>query len=324
MKHMVTREETYSKAFELKKKALKEKERRYNMMLDSAYAENPRIKELENEQASVGAELVLASLSDNERAAALREHLKAITAEKKLLLEKAGVENIVYDCQMCRDTGYVSGKICDCVKKAAAGIMIAELSKEMPILSSRFDNFDLKYYKDTDTREGNPRRRMTAILKTCKEYVLHFDPHKSPNLLFMGSAGLGKTHLTLAVVAGVAEKGFVPVYGSAENLFAQLEKEKFSSENRGAYDMMTGCDLLVIDDLGAEMVTSFSKSALYNLINTRMLSGRPTIINTNLSMKEIETRYTPRISSRLIGNYDAYRFLGDDIRQQKAIERANG
>ena len=102
----------------------------------------------------------------------------------------------------------------------------------------------------------------------------------------------------------------------------QLEKEKFSSENRVAYDMMTGCDLLVIDDLGAEMVTSFSKSALYNLINTRMLSGRPTIINTNLSMKEIETRYTPRISSRLIGNYDAYRFLGDDIRQQKAVERA--
>ena len=71
------------------------------------------------------------------------------------------------------------------------------------------------------------------------------------------------------------------------------------------------------------MRTSFTKSALYNLVNTRLLSGKPTIINTNLTMKEIETRYTARISSRLIGSYDAYKFIGGDIRQQKAVERMN-
>ena len=238
-----------------------------------------------------------------------------------MLLDKFGVQDIKYDCPLCSDTGYVGGKICDCVKHLVSAFIAEEMSEEMPLGTSRFDNFDLKYYPDKDTKEGNPRRRMTAILKACREYALKFDPKTSGNLLFMGSAGLGKTHLTLALVGEVIERGFIPVYGAAENLFSQIEKEKFTGENRGAYDAMIKSDLLVIDDLGAEMATSFSKSALYNLVNTRLLANRPTVINTNLTMKEIEARYTPRISSRLIGSFDAYKFIGPDIRQQKAVEK---
>ena len=99
----------------------------------------------------------------------------------------------------------------------------------------------------------------------------------------------------------------------------EVEKEKFHSENSGAYEQMQTCDLLVIDDLGTEMVTTFTKSALYNLINTRLLNKKPTIINTNLSMKEIEEIYSPRITSRLVGNYNANKFVGFDIRQQKIL-----
>ena len=320
---MITREEAYKKAIEQKKQAQKEKQRRYNMLLDSAYASNPRLKEIDREHAAVGASLVNAVLSGGKAIEGLKKHSAALTLEKKLILEKAEVKEPVPDCTLCGDTGYVSGKICDCVKRKASEIMLKELSAEMPFESSRFDNFSLNYYKDEDGKEGNPRRRITAILKVCKEYVIGFDPKKSKNLLFMGSAGLGKTHLTLAIVSGLIEKGFLPVYGSAENLFSKIEKEKFAGENRGTYESMTNCDLLVIDDLGAEMATSFTKSALYNLVNTRLLSGKPTIINTNLTMKEIEARYTARISSRLIGSYDAYKIIGGHIRQQKAVERMN-
>lgn len=318
---MITREEAYKKATEQKKQAKKEKQRRYNMLLAAAYEANPRLTEIDREHAAVGASLINAALSGGKKLEDIKKHSTALSLEKKLLLDKAGVKEPVPDCSVCGDTGYVGGKICGCVKRKAAEIMFSELSLEMPLESSRFDNFNLNYYKDEDTKSGNPRRRMTAILKVCTEYVINFDPKKSQNLLFMGSAGLGKTHLTLAVVSSLIEKGFVPIYGSAENLFAKIEKEKFTGENRGAYESMTNCDLLVIDDLGAEMATSFTKSALYNLVNTRLLSGRPTVINTNLSMKEIETRYTARISSRLIGSFDAYKFIGDDIRQQKAVER---
>lgn len=320
---MITREAAYRRAIDNKKQVQKEKKQRYNMLLAAAYSANPRLGEIDRERAAIGAKLVNAALSGGDALENLKQHSTALTLEKKLILEKAEIKEPTPDCTVCGDTGYVGGKICGCIKRIAAGIMLSELSAEMPLESSRFDNFDLKYYKDEDGKEGNPRRRMTAILKTCREYVIAFDPKKSGNLLFMGSAGLGKTHLTLAIVSGVIEKGFVPVYGSAENLFAKIEKEKFAGENRGAYETMTDCDLLVIDDLGAETATSFTKSALYNLVNTRILSGKPTIINTNLSMKEIETRYTARISSRLIGSFDPYKFIGNDIRQQKAIERMN-
>lgn len=318
---MITKEIAFKTAFEIKKERLTEKQRRYNMLLDSAYAANPRLNEIDFQLSSVGAQLVTAALSGKSGVEKLKKFADALAAEKKMLLAKAEVDAIEYDCPICSDTGYVGGKICDCVKKIASGVMISKMSDEMPIGDSRFDNFDLKYYSDKNTDDGNPRRRMTAVLKVCSEYVIGFDPKSSHNLLFMGSAGLGKTHLSLAIVSGLIEKGFTPLYGSAENLFMQMEKEKFESKNIGFYESVISADLLVIDDLGAEIETKFSKAALYNILNTRLLAGRPTIINTNLTMKEIEARYTPRISSRLIGSFDAYKFLGDDIRQQRAIER---
>ena len=219
---MITREEAYKRAIEQKKQVQKDKQRRYNMLLAAAYASNPRLEEIDREHAAVGARLVNAALSGGNALEDLKKHSAALTLEKKLILKKSEVQEPVPDCSICGDTGYVGGKICDCVKKLSAGIMLSDLSVEMPLDSSRFDNFNLNYYKDEDCQNGNPRRRMTAILKVCKEYVIGFDPKRSKNLLFMGSAGLGKTHLTLAVVSGLIEKGFVPVYGSAENLFNKI------------------------------------------------------------------------------------------------------
>ena len=162
---------------------------------------------------------------------------------------------------------------------------------------------------------------MTAILNINKNYANDFNPEKSENLLFMGGAGLGKTHLTLSIVNEVIKKGFMPFYASADNLFALLESEKFEREGKGNREAILNCDLLVIDDLGTEMVTQFTRAELYTLINTRILYGLPTIINTNLSIKELENLYTARVVSRLIGNYSAHKFVGIDIRQQKKMEK---
>ena len=319
---MVTREYTYAKAFQEKKEKVNKRNREREMLLSSLYESEPVLGKIETRLKALGAKLVMTTLSGNkEELKAIKEESKFLSKQKKEILKKAKIPSDKYDCDICKDTGYVSGKICDCIKKQASRIMATELSKEMPLDACRFENFDLKFYSDkTDENGTNPRRRMTAVLKLCREYVINFGT-SSENLLFIGGVGLGKTHLTLAIVSGVIEKGFMPVYGSAENLFSAVENEKFSGENKGTYDTMLNCDLLVIDDLGAEMATAFTKSVLYNLINTRILSGKPTIINTNLSMKEIEERYSPRIASRLIGNYNANRFLGQDIRQQKLLRK---
>lgn len=317
---MVTREYTFKKAFERQADSLKKAQSERQMLINALYVSVPELETIETRLKSLGAQLPILTLSgDKEKLKEVEGTLKSLTKQKEEIYKKAKIPPIKYSCDICKDTGYVSGKICECIKKEASRIMAEELSREMPLNDCRFDNFDLKYYPDkTDGDSANPRRRMTAILKLCREYVINFG-NKSENLLFTGNAGLGKTHLTLAIVSGVIEKGFTPVYGSAENLFSAVEKEKFDRQGIGSYDMMLNCDLLVIDDLGTEMVTAFTKSVLYNLINTRIMSGKPTIINTNLTMKEIESIYSPRISSRLIGHYNANKFLGPDIRQQKLL-----
>lgn len=312
---MITREVTFKKAFKLKKEALLEQQRKREMLLAAAYETNPKLYEIDNKLAEIGANLAITVLSgDAKKIATLKALAQDLSGEKEAILKKCEVPEISYDCVICNDTGYVGGRVCDCVKKLANGILISEFTKQMPLDDCKFENFDLKYYSNKDDN-----RRMTAILKLCKEYVINFDPQSSPNLLFMGKAGLGKTHLTLAIVSGVIEKGYTPIYGPCENLFSLIEKEKFTGENKGSYEAMINCDLLVLDDLGAEMATAFSKAALYNLINTRMLSKKPTIINTNLEIEEITERYSPRVTSRLIGNYTSKMFLGEDIRQQKIL-----
>lgn len=319
---MVKREDAFAEALSRKREILAEKERVYDRRRTAAYEANDRLPAIDRELAASGAQIALTALSGD--SAALRELQKEIallSAEREELLQKAGVAELVFDCPLCRDTGYVGGKLCDCVKTMAKQITARKLNEEMPLDDCRFDNFDLNYYPNTDTKKGNPHKRMTGVLKLCREYVLNFDPATAQNLLFIGDTGLGKTHLTLAIVAALVDRGFNVIYGSAYNLFSAIEQEHFSGQNGDSYDALLACDLLVLDDLGTEFVTPFVQSVFYNVINSRLLAKKPTVINTNLSMSQIEKRYTARVSSRLIGTYTARQFIGADIRQIKALEK---
>ena len=136
----------------------------------------------------------------------------------------------------------------------------------------------------------------------------------------MGETGLGKTHLSLAIAGEVLKKGFGVVYGSVQNLFSNIEKEHFgrATDADGTTEkMLLECDLLILDDLGAEFTTSFTVATFNNIVNTRMLTSKPTIISTNLSLTEMQKRYSERIASRIIGEYNILTFAGKDIRQQK-------
>ena len=77
------------------------------------------------------------------------------------------------------------------------------------------------------------------------------------------------------------------------------------------------CDLLILDDLGTEMNTSLSVSAIYEVLNSRLREGRSTVVSSNLDTEEIARRYSPQIASRLAGSFDVLNFLGSDIRLRK-------
>ena len=84
--------------------------------------------------------------------------------------------------------------------------------------------------------------------------------------------------------------------------------------SREMLDTLHFVDLLIIDDLGTEFMTSFTGPELFNTLNTRILNLKPTIISTNLSLAELKNFYSDRIISRIFGNYEILPVFGDDIR----------
>lgn len=80
---------------------------------------------------------------------------------------------------------------------------------------------------------------------------------------------------------------------------------------------MTDCDLLILDDVGTEFNSPFYTAALYNVINERILSEKPTIISTNLDKKQLKARYGEQIASRISGMFHPLACAGKDIRQLK-------
>lgn len=318
----MTREQSYAKAFENQKNALMLKKATFEAAMQKLSAENAAFAETNKKLSCLGAQLAITAISgDSAALAKMQSEMTALSNERSEILKSAGIADIEYACTACRDTGYINGKICSCIHDSAKEILVQSLSTSLPLDSCRFENFDLNYYPTENADGKNPKKRMTQILKLCREYAINFDPKLSGSLLFMGNAGLGKTHLTLSVVYELLNRGFNVIYGAAYNLFGEMESEHFDRHTNIAYNAAVGCDLLVIDDLGSEFVSPYIQSLLYNIINTRDLANLPTIINTNLTMSEIEDKYTARISSRL-QKYTAKKFIGNDIRQLKAIEKS--
>ena len=223
-----------------------------------------------------------------------------------------------YTCSNCCDTGRKSGILCSCYKEVCRAEAQKELAKSSGSASCSFDNFNLSYYADNGAEDGtNPRRKMNNYYNFCVNYAKDFSL-ASPSIIMMGKTGLGKTHLSLSVAKTVISNekaNFGVVYAPAQKLVSNLEREHFSGSGSDALlRKYTDCDLLIIDDLGAEFPSSFTTSAIGNLINERLYENRPTIISTNLTGKELADRYTERTASRILGEYRKLYFVGEDIR----------
>lgn len=319
---MAYSKETYKKAeqelAERRSRALAEREEHHRI----AVAAVPEILETEEKMSSAGLATIKAlgmgADDAKEYIRKLSEINLAAQAQRSLLLKNAGFpENwldVRYSCKKCEDKGFVNGIMCDCFKELLKSLEYEKLCSNLPVNNCRFDNFKLDYYP-----EGvgtSPRRRMESVLDFCKTYAAEFS-QKSSSLLLYGHTGLGKTHLSLAIAGKVVEAGYGVIYSSAQNLFNKLEKEKFGRSDGNTEENILDCDLLIIDDLGAEFTTQFTVSALYNIVNSRELEGKPTIISTNLTPEQLLSTYSERIASRILNNYTLLRFDGTDIRQIK-------
>ncbi len=284
---------------------------------EKLYKENATLAELDRALAASGAMVATVALSgDKKLLKELSEKTATLNAKRKEILAACGGTEPQFSCKKCKDTGRVDGITCSCVKDIARELMYANLCARMPLEESSFDNFDLSYYPTKDSDGLNPRARMKEILALCKKYAASFST-ASESLLFLGGVGLGKTHLSLAIANQAIKKGYGVVYGPAPALVSAAERERFSNEDNGAMESLLSCDLLIIDDLGTEFSTQFSQAVINEVVNTRLQKKLPTIINTNLDLRALAEKYTPRVSSRLIGCYTMRQFLGEDVRLLK-------
>ena len=296
------------------------------------YERVPEIRRIDGElrrQMAELARLALGRAADlDERLAALREaNLDGQRRRAELLVEHGWPINYldeIVSCPVCRDVGMVDGQVCDCLKKLYNQELTRELGTLLQHGDESFERFDLSLYGETPL-EGDsiaPRRAMSNILQLCRQFADEF-PDVTTNLLFQGRPGLGKTYLSACIAREAAEKGCSVCYDSAAAAFEAFEQQRFARDPETAeaaalrVRRMLDCDLMILDDLGTEMITSLTLSALYTLLNSRLTRKKPIIISTNLTDEQLQQCYTPQICSRLKGEFLRLRFIGQDIRLMK-------
>lgn len=285
------------------------------------YAISPEAKRLDAELSGTGLALVRIALSRGdvkESLANLRAENEALQARRRELLASLGLPadytDVRYTCPTCRDTGYTEKGMCACMRRLLVEEGFRSSGLGGLIEKQSFDNFSLHFYK------GEDKEAVETALRAAKQFAEDFDK-TGANLLFIGGTGLGKTHLSTAIARRAIERGQDVVYETAQNVIADFEYDRF----RRGYDKdeeeksarYLDADLLIIDDLGAELTNQFTVSSLYNIINTRINRAKSTIISTNLGQKGLAERYDERITSRLFGEFYPFLFKGRDVRGQK-------
>ena len=256
-----------------------------------------------------------------EELARLRAENEALQSERQWILDEAELPDEYLDdspvCSLCGGTGYVGSRMCECLRELCRQEQKRELASLLPTGKERFENFSLELYPDRfyPNYGTTARTLMQKNLNFCRKYAAEFQPG-ARSLLFSGATGLGKTFLSACVARQVAEGGHSVVYVTAGKLFADYEAVKFERAEAEILRDYRDCDLLIIDDLGTEMTTEFVKAALYEVVNTRLLGQKTSLISTNLDENNLEARYGGQIASRLVGSYRVVYFLGDDIRRR--------
>ena len=294
----------------------------------------PEFQFIEKELAKTGFETINAFSMPKEKAekelAKIREKNRQLREERKNLLIALKLPpnylDVNYTCEKCQDTGTIENydeknrvsygtSYCSCYMDLLKKYSAEKMSAMTPLELSSFEDFNLDYYPKKAQNGKSPYEIMRDVYSRCVSYAERFDKD-SVSLYFCGRTGLGKTHLSLAIANEAIKKGYNVVYGSVINFLNKLEREKFGrADSFETEDVLINADLLILDDLGAEFSSAVAMSSLYNIINSRIARGVPTIISSNLSFDEIKSRYPESIVSRIIGNYVPVMFMGDDIRQ---------
>ena len=304
---------------------LKNQRRERELLADhqrrEAYEARPRLRTLDLQLRTSVAQVMASAFQKRENPQQAIEQAKASNLaaqkERSLLLAELRMEDYLdtdAPCPHCGGTGWAGQTLCSCLRTLCREVQMEQFinlpGENIPgFVSFRTD----LYSSQQDPKYGSsPRKQMTETKGFCEDWVRDFRKG-SPSLLLTGGTGLGKTLLSACIgrsVTMLTEAGVV--YTRATELLRAYEGAQFgNAEHPVKYEE---ADLLILDDLGTEMTTQFTNATLYNLLDGRLLAGRPTVISTNLPPDVLQQRYPPQLLSRLLGQYESLIFFGSDLR----------
>ena len=231
-----------------------------------------------------------------------------------------------YECSKCKDTGFVTinntNQYCNCFRQKLVNYEYNQ-NNLLKLEDENFKTFDSGFFskevnKEKYKSDKSPYDNIMQIKKIAEDFCVNIGKKEQKSLMFVGPTGTGKTFMSNAIAKEVINKGYSVIYQTAPILMDMLINSKFKSLKDGnskeQYDNVFDVDVLIIDDLGTETLSNTKFTELFNIINTRLLKDKKTIISTNLNLNELASFYDERVISRIIGNYIICRFFGDDVR----------
>ncbi len=298
---------------------------------NTVYSAIPEIEAIDREIQSAGLSIISLAVANpvalDQKVAELRDRQKSLLIKRKALLLENGFSedelSMRYMCEKCQDTGVFENKNCDCFNRRLIMKAFEKSNLSQQLRNQSFKNFDFSLYSQVpDPMYGtSPYENMQRILGHCKAFITDFE-QTDKNLLFWGESGLGKTFLSTCIAKELIKKGYSVIYETTYQIVVMLENYKFRRSGdmdslKAQTERLYESDLLILDDLGAEFSTPYTNAALFDILNTRLITGKKTIINTNLDLEALAKRYSERVVSRIMGTYLTLQFIGEDIRVKK-------
>jgi DNA replication protein DnaC len=288
----------------------------------------PEVMKIEREIGKLGIRLSIEILNNSKDIETILNTLKEKITELRIRKSELLVSNGYpmdyleshHRCKKCSDTGYIGSEKCPCYKNKLISIYYEDSDLKRMIRENNFSNFNFELFSGTrrNSEPKSPRKNMEEIASTAWNFIEKFSD-SGENLLFFGGPGTGKTFLSNCIARELLDRGIFVVYRTSEELISDLKKIRFEGDAE-LEEILLRCDLLIIDDLGSEQITDFSKTELFNFINRKLLKGNKMLISTNCGLETLVKLYSERISSRLLGEFTLCKFYGEDIRISKNIK----
>lgn len=303
---------------------------------EKIYNDHPVLKKLEEQKNLLAVQvsrklITMDELNKQIEQENLEIKLKKIDEKINKELKKIGIDESYFepnfDCKICKDTGFVTKdnktEYCSCFTQQVINETYQQINLEK-IYEENFETFDLGYYSDVVNEEKygakkSPRKNIEQIKKISEKFANNVLSKEQKNLLFVGNTGLGKTFLSNCIAKRVLQNGNSVIYQTSPILMDKIMKLSFSFDEKDKvqYEKIFDVDLLIIDDLGTETMTNNKYTELFKIINTRLTKNKKILISTNLTLNQLFERYDERVMSRLIGEFNICKFIGDDIRLKK-------